>query len=114
MPPVPVDLGWHSLRAGGYAMGYPLAVCDVLDWAVELAQQHIESLPARSLVRQKDQPELTAFVRRLAWHFNREFQQEHRTAIAHIATAVFDLTDPLDVKGVDGRLKDRKGPFAAT
>ena len=114
MPPVPVDLGWHSLRAEGYAMGYPLAICDVLDWAVELAQQHIESLPARSLVRQKDQPELTAFVRRLAWHFNREFQQEHRTAIAHIATAVFDLTDPLDVKGVDGRLKDRKRPFAAT
>jgi len=114
MPPVPVDLGWHSLRAEGYAMGYPLAVCDVLDWAVELAQQHIESLPARTLVRQKDQPELTAFVRRLAWHFNREFQQEHRTAIAHIATAVFDLADPLDVKGFDGRLKGRKKPFVAT
>jgi hypothetical protein len=53
-------------------------------------------------------------VRLLAWHFKREFKQEHRTAIAHIATAVFDLSDPLDVKGVEGRLKDRKGPFAAT
>lgn len=114
MPAVPVDLGWHSLRPEGYAFGYPLAICDVLDWAVELAQHQLDNRPARSLVRQKDQPELTAFVRHLAWHFNREFKQEHRTAIAHIATAVFDLSDPLDVKGVDGRLKDRKKPFATT
>lgn len=114
MLPVLVDLGWHSLRPDGYNFGYPLAVCDVLDWAVELVQHRLDDRPARSLVRQKDQPELTAFVRRLAWHFNREFQQEHRTAIAHIASAVFDLPDPLDVKGVDGRLKDRKKPFVAT
>ena len=114
MPPVPVDLGWHSLRPEGYAFGYPLAICDVLDWAVELAQHQLDNRPARSLVRQKDQPELTSFVRHLAWHFNREFKQEHRTAIAHIATAVFDLSNPLDVKGVDGRLKDRKKPFATT
>ena len=95
-------------------MGYPLAVCDVLEWAVELTQQHLESLPARSLVRQKDQPQLTAFVRHLALYFNHAFQQEHRTAIGHIASAVFDLSDPLDVKGVDGRLKDRNGPFIPT
>lgn len=114
MPPISIDLGWHSLRPEGYAFGYPLAICDVLEWAVELAQHHIEGLPARSLDRRKDQPELTSFVRHLAWHFNREFQQEHRTAIAHIATAVFDLKTPLDVKGVDGRLKDRKGPFSST
>jgi hypothetical protein len=115
MPDVPLDVGWHSLPAvGHFGFGYPLAICDVLTWATELAQRHLDSLPARAISRQKDRPEVTAFVRKLAWHFMREFQQEHRTVIAHIATAVFDLTDPLDVKGVDGRLKDRSRPFAPT
>jgi hypothetical protein len=115
MPAVPLDVGWHTLPAGGHGgFGYPLAICDVLGWAADLAQQHLDSLPARSLEKKKDRPEVTAFVRRLAWHFKREFKKEHRTAIAHFATAVFDLSDPLDVKGVNGRLKDRKSPFAAT
>jgi hypothetical protein len=114
MPTVPVDLGWHSLRPEGYEGGYPLAIYDVLALAAELAQQHLDSLPARALVRQKDQPEVTAFVRRLAWHFNREFEQEHRTAIGHITTAVFRLETPMDAKGVDVRLKPRKAPVAKT
>lgn len=115
LPDVPIDVGWHSLPAGSYfGIGYPLEICEVLDWAAELAQQHLDSRPARAITRKKDQPEVTVFVRRLAWHFGREFNEEHRTAIAHIATAVFDLSDPLDVKGVDGRLKDRKKPFATT
>lgn len=114
MPSVPVDLGWHSLRPGGYGLGYPLAIHDVLGWAAELAQQHLDSLPPRSLERKKGQAKVTAFVRFLAWHFEREFQQEHRTAIGHIASAVFDLADPLDANGVDVRLKDRKAPFDKT
>ncbi|MDI1342420.1 hypothetical protein [Polaromonas sp.] len=115
MPDVPIDVGWHTLPAvGRVGFGYPLAICEVLGWAAELAQEHLDSLPVRSLDKKKGKPEVTAFVRLLAWHFKREFKKEHRTAIAHIATAVFDLSDPLDVKGVDGRLKDRKRPFVAT
>lgn len=116
MPDVPIDVGWHTLPAvGHFGFGYPLAICEVLDWAAELAQQHLDGLPVRAVTRKKDQPEVTVFVRRLAWHFGeREFGEEHRTAIAHIANAVFDLSDPLDVKGVDGRLKDRNKPFSKT
>jgi len=114
MPPIPIDLGWHSLPAGGFDIGYPLAICEVLQWASELAQQHLDGLPVRAVARHKDQPEVTAFVRLLAWHFNREFGQEHKTAIAHIATAVYDLADPLDVKSVEGRLKGRSKPFKTT
>lgn len=113
LPPVQVDVGWHSLRAEGYSSGYPLAVSDVLDWAVELAQHHLKNLPARALERRKDQPELTSFVRHLALHFYREFQQEHRTAIGHIASAVFDLSEPIDERDVEARLRTRKGPFAS-
>ena len=113
MPSVPLDLGWHSLRSEGYANGYPLAIFDVLEWAIELAQNHMDSLPVRALERHKEQPELTAFVRLLAWHFNREFQQEHHTAIGHIASAVFDLTVPLDARGVEARLRTRPKPFAS-
>lgn len=114
MPAIPLDVGWHSLRKDWSGMGYPLAITDVLDWAVELAKHHLESLPVRAVERQKDQPEVTAFVRLLAWHFHREFRSEHRTAIGHITTAVFNLDEPLDVKGVEGKLKDRKPPFKPT
>lgn len=110
-PPVPIDVGWHSLRPKGYEFGYPLAISDVLDWTVELVQHHIDRLPSRSLARQKDNPELTAFVRRLAWHFNREFKKEHRTAIGHIASAVFNLPESLDEKGVEARLRGRRPPL---
>lgn len=115
MPEVPLNVGWHSLPAVGHVgFGYPLAICDVLDWAADLAQRHLDTRPVRAIDRRKDQPEVTVFVRRLAWHFGREFKEEHRSAIAHIANAIFDLPDPLDVKGVEGRLKDRKKPFSAT
>ena len=113
MPAIPIDVGWHSLRQDWSGIGYPLAITDVLDWAVELAKHHLESLPVRAVERQKDQPEVTAFVRLLAWHFHREFNAEHRTAIGHITTAVFKLYEPLDVKGVEGKLKDRKPSFIA-
>lgn len=115
LPNVPLDVGWHTLSSRGhFGFGYPLAICDVLDWAVELAQQHLDNRPARAIARKKDQPEVTVFVRLLAWHFRREFGEEYRTAISHIASAVFDLTEPLDVKSVDGRLKDRQAPFSST
>ena len=114
MPAVRVDVGWHSLRKDWAGMGYPLAISDVLDWAIELANHHLDTLPLRAVERQKDQAEVTAFVRFLALHFSDEFGEEHRTAIGHIATAVFKLTEPLDVKGVEGKLKDRKPPFIPT
>ena len=114
MPAIPLDVGWHSLRKDWSGMGYPLAITEVLDWAVELAKHHLESLPVRAVERQKDQPEVTAFVRLLAWHFHREFKSENRTAIGHITTAVFNLNEPLDGKGVEGKLKDRKPPFKPT
>ena len=113
-PAIPLDVGWHSLPKDWGGMGYPLAITDVLDWAVELAKHHLDSLPVRAVERQKDQPEVTAFVRLLAWHFNREFKSENRTAIGHITTAVFNLNEPLDVKGVEGKLKDRRLPFIPT
>ena len=114
MPAIPLDVGWHSLRKDWYGIGYPLAVTDVLDWAVELAKNHLENLPVRAVERKKAQPEVTAFVRLLAWHFHREFKAQHRTAIGHITTAVFKLASPLDIKGVEGKLKDRKPPFIPT
>jgi hypothetical protein len=113
-PAVPLDVGWHSLRKDWQGMGYPLAVTDVLDWAVELANHHLDNLPVRAVERQKDQPKVTAFVRLLAWHFHREFKSEHRTAIGHITAAVFDLNEPLDLKQVEAKLKDRKPPFKPT
>ena len=114
MPAIPLDVGWHSLRKDWNGMGYPLAITDVLDWTIELAKHHLDSLPLRAVERQKEQAEVTAFVRLLAWHFHREFEAEYRTAIAHITTAVFKLDKPLDVKDIDGKLKDRKPPFIPT
>lgn len=113
LPPVTIEFGWHSLRAGGYGMGYPLSVSDVLDWAIQMAKDHTDSLPVRAVTRRGKRPEVQAFIRHLAWQFGQEFGQDKRGTIGHITNAIFDLTDPLDVSGVEGILKDRPAPFKA-
>lgn len=105
-PDIEVDIGWHGLRPDIDWHGYPLAITDVLDAAIGLAQLHLDGLPARSLVRQSGKPDLRAFVRHLDWQFRREFDERHLTAIAHIATAIFNPDNPLDRKDVEGLLKD--------
>jgi len=109
-----LDVGWHSLEPGRFYVGYPLAVCDVLDWAVEIAEGHVKSLPPRSLIRagKANKPEVSAFVRNLAWQFVKEFCEEKPSTIGHIASAIFNLVDnPLDAKDVQAILKDRPEPF---
>lgn len=92
-PDVLLSVGWHSLQTDTDWMGYPLAVCDVLDWAIQLADEHMKQLPARAVKRDKkiNDLEVRAFVRHLAWQFIREFGKEHHPAIAHAANCVFDL-----------------------
>lgn len=113
LPPVDLDLGWHSLRPSGYNNGYPLAVNDVLTWALVDAKKHLQNLPTRAVIRRSDKPEVQAFVRHLAWQFAREFGKEYRGTIGYIVTAIFSLEDPLDAKAVEGILKDRPAPFKA-
>ena len=112
-PDILLELGWHSLRKGGYETGYPLAIADdVLEWTIEEAEKRRDGLPTRASVRpaQHDEgksPEITMFIRHLDWQFRREFNAGKPTAIAHIATAIFDLKDnPLDAKDVEKRLRD--------
>ena len=113
-PDIPLDLGWHSLRKGGYEVGYPLAIADdVLEWTVTEAERYRDRLSARASVRPAQQnesntPEVTAFIRHLDWQFRREFGAEKGkpTAIAHITTALFDLKDnPLNARDVEKRLR---------
>lgn len=112
-PPIDLEFGWHSLRPNGYQGGYPLAVSDVLDWAIQMAKEHAKNLPIRAVTRRGGRPEIQAFVRHLAWQFSREFGKEMRGTIAHIANAIFNPADPLDVNAVEGIVKDRPGPFKA-
>lgn len=112
LPPVFLEIGWHSLRPGGYHTGYPVAVVDVLDWAIDMANKHVSGLPERAVIRRSNQPKVAAFVRHLAWQFGQEYEgDEKRGTIGHIATAIFDLDEPLDLSGVDGILRDRPEPF---
>lgn len=119
-PDIELSVGWHSLSKELDWQGYPLAICDVLDWAGELASQHLNSLPARAVARKSTTrmregtyPEVPAFVRLLAWHFHRNFKQERRGTIAHVANAIFDLEEGhmLNSAVVEGYLKDRRTPL---
>lgn len=112
LPPVVLEFGWHSLH-GGTGIGYPLAVCDVLEWAEQMARKHLDRLPPRAVKRRKKQPELAAFVRYLAWHFVREFGKEHRGALAAIAQAIFDPAEPVTKDTINGILKDAPPQFKA-
>ncbi len=120
MPPMPIEIGWHSLRDEGYDSGYPIAIYEVLDWAVEMAEKHLENLPLRMLERKSNNPQITAFVRRLTRHFIRQFSMggnkdtKYQTAIGHITTAVFNLSDPFDAKDVDVCLRGLKIKFPRT
>lgn len=109
-----LDVGWHSLQPGRFYIGYPLAVCDVLDWAVEMAEGYVKRLPPRSLTRaeKSNNPKVSAFVRNLAWQLGVEFGQEKPSIIGYIVSAIFNLADnPLDAKEVQAILKDRPEPF---
>lgn len=120
MKDVFLDVGWHSLRPGGYGIHHALAVTDVLEWAEKKAREHIERLPVRSVQKKKRRGDaaaaatataVSAFVRHLAWQFGREFGRELRGTIGHVATAVFDLQKPLDASNVEAILKNRPPVF---
>ena len=111
MPTIPLEFCFHRLKPGGDEIAYPLVVNDVLDWLIEQVTLRRAQFPLRALTRQGHQPLVQAFVRHLAWQFGQAFGQEHRTSIGHIATAVFELPDPLDKAGVNAILKDRPVAF---
>lgn len=112
MPTQSVSVGWHSLRSGGHGHGYTLSIADVLEVTSVLARDHLDGLPLRAVTRRREQPEVSSFVRHLAWQFAREFGKEMRLAIAYIGTAIFDLSEnPLDAAAVDAILKDRPAAF---
>lgn len=106
-PPVEIEFGWHSLPAGGHGFGYPLSLDDVLNLAIDMAGQHLRSLPTRAADRIKEQPRVLIFVRHLAWQFHREFGGERHGTIGRLAAAVYDLPAALDEKAVASRLKGR-------
>lgn len=111
-PPIQIEFGWHSLRPDGYGFGYPLAATDMLDLIVQMATDHATNLPVRAVTKNGIRPKkVRAFVRNLAWQFSQEFGQEMRGTIGYIATAVFDLADPLSAKDVEVILKDRPPAF---
>ena len=106
-----LDVGWHSLRPGGYGIHHALAVTDVLEWTEKMAREHIERLPARAMQRRGEDAAVSAFVRHLAWQFGREFGRELRGTIGHIASAMFDLQKPLNASDVEAILKNRPPVF---
>jgi hypothetical protein len=117
LPEVNIDMGWHSLDSPNF--GYALSVCEVLEWAKENAKKHLEALPVRAVTRKPVLPHVTAFVRHLAWHFNRLLGKEPLAAIAHITSAIFTKTKvghptqglPIDALQVKLMLKNRPAPF---
>lgn len=104
--PVTLELGWHSLREGGYGAGYPLAVVDLLDDVARMVTDHMDNLPQRQVTRRKNRPEIAAFVRNLAPLFSREFGKKKHGTIGTIVGAVFELEAPLDAKAIETILKD--------
>lgn len=106
-----LDVGWHSLRPGGYGIHHTLAVTDALEWAEKMAREHIERLPARAMQRRGDDAAVSAFVRHLAWQFGCEFGRELRGTIGHIASAMFQLDNPLGAEDVVAILKNRPPGF---
>jgi hypothetical protein len=112
-PDLPIDFGWHSVQPGHSIAGYWLTVEEMLDWTIAAADAHLSRLPARSVQRKSSrrEPQVTAFVRYLAWHFGRHLGQEMWGTIGHIASAVFDLKVPLDESNVEAMLKDRPEVF---
>jgi hypothetical protein len=117
LPDVDLEMGWHSLPPGGFGLGlgYSLSVCAVLEWAGEAVDKFEASQPPRAAIRRNARTgHVQVFVRHLAWHFAREFGEERRTAIAHIASALFKVDGQpavIDAKAVDGYLKSRPAAF---
>ncbi len=107
MRDVLLDVGWHSLRPGGYGIHHALAITDVLEWAEKMAREQADRLPVRAVQRRGDNVAASAFVRCLAWLFQREFGREMHGTIGHVASAVFNLPDPIDAKTVAAILKNR-------
>lgn len=106
------EIGWHSLRAGGYLGRRHMAVCDVLEWVEREAERALDTRPARAVSKRKQAPEQAAFVRLLAWHFEREFGQQMPSAVGRVASALFRDRDPIDARQVEGILKDRPSYLA--
>jgi hypothetical protein len=115
LPAVMVDFGWHSTSPEHSLAGYCVSVDEVLEWAIEKAQKHLDSLPPRAGSRQRgglSRAAVKVFVRYLALHFGKRFDgDERRGAIAHIATALFKAAEPLDHASVEAMLKDRPEQF---
>lgn len=110
LPDVDLEIGWHSLRQGGYGIGYPLAAVEVLDWVKDLARQHLDRKPVRTVARTATgadrAPEITMFVRHLDWQFRREFGGAGRpAAIAAIVNALFTPEQPIGARDAEVRLR---------
>jgi len=110
-PDVMLMVGWRDLRDDGYELGYPLAIVDVLDLAIELAEFYRKALPVRSIARHKGNPLVSAFVRWLAYFFSKSLGAELHGTIARVANAALDLSDPLDKNRVQAILKDAPPPL---
>lgn len=112
----PVLVGWREID--GLAKSHKgfcpvFSICDVLELAEKLAQEHLTKLPPRAVARHRgrgNRPLQVAFVRWLAWDFGVRFGREFRGVVARVATALFD-DSPLTKRDVDVILKDRPPAF---
>ncbi len=110
LPPVGVDIGWHSTSAEHSLSGYCISVDDMLKWAIERASQHLDTLPIRAGQRAsggEQRATVKTFARHLASYFGHHFGEERRGAIARVAAAVYALPDAPDHADIEARLKDR-------
>lgn len=112
---VPLLFGWREIEgvAKFLKSRHALTVCEVLELAEKMAQEHLRSLPPRSTSRHRGKgvrPLQVAFVRWLAWQLGSELGNEFRGVIARVSTAIFDES-PLTKRDVDVILKDRPSPF---
>lgn len=112
----PVLFGWRDIddlaeEHKGFCPAF--SICDVLELADKLAQEHLNKLPPRAVARHRgngNRPLQVAFVRWLAWDFGVRFGREFRGVVARVATALFD-DSPLTKRDVDVILKDRPPAF---
>lgn len=104
-----------DLPANGWGMGhYPLSVTWMLDRSIELVKKHESGLPPRAVTRRRSRPEVAAFVRILVFLVMREFGNGLHSAVARVATSIFEMQDwePLDQAGVQVILRDTPPAFS--
>lgn len=87
----PMAFSWRERGAKAAQLSHPVqALC--LDELLEAAQRAIIDIAAQQpgSMRERDDPQLTAFVRYLAGHFEKRYGGELMAAVACIAATTYD------------------------